>query len=349
MEPSKNRMVLENVAYAESYIPASIAEPTPEQLCKHSRFLTIRGLSCTICEFRWYRGNPMHFRPLMKDENVFFFAKIERWINMDKIFFIGAGSMSEALIQGWIKKEVVEPKKIVVSNRSNLDRLKLLRNTYGVEILANYDELQSAEMIILAMKPKDVHEAMKVISPYLHPSTSVLTILAGISIETIEKGLGARPIARAMPNTSATIGLSATGISFNSLVDASTKERFLTLIEAVGLVMEVEEDQLHAITALSGSGPAYLYYLIEAFEKVGEEFGLPKDVVRALMAQTLAGSAAMLKFVKEEPEVLRRKVTSPGGTTEAGIATLDRMNFSESIAACIRSAEQRSRELAKGL
>ena len=80
MEPSKNRMVIENVAYAESYIPSSITEPTPEQLCKHSRVLTIRGLSSTICEFRWYRVNPMHFRPLMKDESVFFFAKIERWI-----------------------------------------------------------------------------------------------------------------------------------------------------------------------------------------------------------------------------------------------------------------------------
>ena len=267
---------------------------------------------------------------------------------MNKIFFIGAGSMGEALIQGWIKNEVVEPKNIVVSNRSNLDRLHYLRNTYGVEILTNYDELQSAEMIILAMKPKDVHEAMRVLSPHLHPSTSVLTILAGISIDTIEQGLGARPIARAMPNTSATIGLSATGISFNSLVDPSTKGRFLSLLEAVGLVMEVEEDQLHAITALSGSGPAYLYYLIEAFEKVGEEFGLSKDVVRALMTQTLAGSAAMLKNGNEEPGVLRRKVTSPGGTTEAGIATLDSMNFTESIAACIRSAERRSRELAKG-
>ena len=203
-------------------------------------------------------------------------------------------------------------------------------------------------MIILAMKPKDVQEAMRMISPYLHPSTSILSILAGISIDTIEQGLGSRPIARAMPNTSATIGLSATGISFNSLVDPSAKERFLSLLNAVGLVMEVEEDQLHAITALSGSGPAYLYYLIEAFENVGAEFGLQKDVVRALMAQTLAGSAAMLTYGKEEPEVLRRKVTSPGGTTEAGIAALDRMNFTESIAACIRSAEQRSRELAKG-
>lgn len=268
---------------------------------------------------------------------------------MDKIFFIGAGSMSEALIQGWIKKEVVESKKIAVSNRSNLDRLQFLRNMYGVEILTNYAELQTAEMIILAMKPKDVQEAMRAISPYLQPSTSVLTILAGISIETIEQGLGTRPIARAMPNTSATIGLSATGISFNSLVDTSSKERFLSLLEAVGLVIEVEEDQLHAITALSGSGPAYLYYLIEAFEKVGEEFGLSKDVVRALMTQTLAGSAAMLKIGDEEPEVLRRKVTSPGGTTEAGIATLNQMNFTDSIAACIRSAERRSRELAKGL
>lgn len=266
---------------------------------------------------------------------------------MDKVYFIGAGSMSEALIQGWIKNKVVKPSKIVVSNRSNQERLTYLQKKYGIEILNDFNELQTAEMIILAMKPKDVIEAMQAISPYLNSSTTILSVIAGISIDTIESGLGSRPIARAMPNTSATIGLSATGISFNYLVDASTKTRFVSLLEAVGLVIEVEEDQLHAITALSGSGPAYLYYLIEAFEKVGEEFNLSNKVVRALMAQTLAGSAAMLQYGNEEPEALRRKVTSPGGTTEAGIATLDRMNFTECVAACIRSAEQRSRELAK--
>ena len=119
------------------------------------------------------------------------------------------------------------------------------------------------------------------------------------------------------------------------------------MLDAIGIVIEVEEDKLHAVTALSGSGPAYLYYLLEAFETVGTEFGLSKETVRTLMVQTIAGSAAMLQKVKEEPDVLRRKVTSPGGTTEAGIRALQDHHFNEAIFQCIKSAEARSRELSK--
>lgn len=263
--------------------------------------------------------------------------------------FIGAGSMAEALIQGWVKHKIVDANSIYVSNRSNIQRLNELHHQYGVQILSNMEQLKEADLLILAMKPKDVQDAMLTIQPFLSDHTAILSILAGISLDTIEKGLGNRAIARAMPNTSATIGLSATGIAFNHTVQLQEKAFFMDLLQAVGLVIEVQEDKLHAITALSGSGPAYLYYLLEAFENVGIEYGLPKDIVRSLMVQTLAGSAAMLKQVKEEPAILRQKVTSPGGTTEAGIATLDEMNFSNAIAACIRSAEKRSRELAKGL
>ena len=267
---------------------------------------------------------------------------------MNKIAFIGAGSMAEALINGWVSKDVVKPESIIVANRSNKKRLELLQKKYGVLPLESYEQLNDANIIILAMKPKDVHEAMKTIKSSIHPNTIILSILAGISMSTIEEGLGKRPIARAMPNTSATIGLSATGIAFNQLVTEEIRAYLFKLLEAIGIVAEVAEDQLHAITALSGSGPAYIYYLLEAFEKVGLEYGLPGNLVRSLMVQTLAGSAEMINQVKEEPTVLRKKVTSPGGTTEAGIATLDRHEFFDCIASCIRSAEQRSRELAKG-
>ena len=267
---------------------------------------------------------------------------------MNKIAFIGAGSMAEALINGWVSKNVVNPENIMVGNRSNKERLELLQKKYSVLPLDSYEQLNEANIIILAMKPKDVHEAMKTIKSSIHPNTIILSILAGISMSTIEEGLGKRPIARAMPNTSATIGLSATGIAFNHLVTEEIRAYLFKLLEAIGIVAEVAEDQLHAITALSGSGPAYIYYLLEAFEKVGLEYGLPGNLVRSLMVQTLAGSAEMINQVKEEPNVLRKKVTSPGGTTEAGIATLDRHEFFDCIASCIRSAEQRSRELAKG-
>lgn len=267
---------------------------------------------------------------------------------MQKILFVGAGSMAEALIQGWVEQNVIPSDNIYITNRSNQERLSKLSKNYAVNILKDHETINEMDLIILATKPKDIMEAMERIQPFISPSTSILSVLAGIPIQTIENGIGKRPIARVMPNTSATIGMSASGIAFNAHVADEQKAMYLQLLEAIGIVIEVEEDKLHAVTALSGSGPAYLYYLLEAWEAVGAEFGLSKEVVRELMVQTIAGSAAMLQSVKEEPTVLRRKVTSPGGTTEAGILALESNHFNEAVYACIKSAEARSRELAKG-
>lgn len=267
---------------------------------------------------------------------------------MNKIIFIGAGSMAEALIHGWITEEVVPSHHIYVMNRSNRDRLNELKEKFHIQIVESKEELQDADLIVLAMKPKDLHSALTSIRQYVGEETAILSVVAGISISTIEQLLGSRPVARAMPNTSAMIGMAASGIAFNEAVTEIQKQMYLQMLEAVGMVIEVEEDQLHAITALSGSGPAYLYYLIEAWEQIGTEFGLSREVVRKLMVQTMAGAAAMLEKVKEEPYILRKKVTSPGGTTEAGIKTLDQYHFTEAIHECIKSAEARSRELAEG-
>jgi len=282
-------------------------------------------------------------------EKMIDYTFLDGGVVMHKILFVGAGSMAEALIHGWVEQEVVPSSNIYVMNRTNRDRLIELQQQYQVNILKNNEEISDMDLIILATKPKDVIPAMQAILPFVSQNTAVLSVLAGIAIQTIEAGMGIRPIARVMPNTSATIGMSASGIAFNEQVTDSQKTLYLQLLEAVGIVIEVEEDKLHAVTALSGSGPAYLYYLLEAWEAVGSEFGLTKEVVRELMIQTIAGSAAMLQSVKEEPTVLRRKVTSPGGTTEAGIMALESYRFNEAIYACVKSAEARSRELAKGL
>lgn len=267
---------------------------------------------------------------------------------MQKILFVGAGSMAEALIHGWVEQEVVPANHLYVTNRTNIERLHFLKSQYNINILETKEDMFNMDLIILAMKPKDVKVAMEAICPYISTDAAILSVAAGIAIATIEDGLGNRPIARVMPNTSATIGMSASGIAFNSKVTEIEKALYLQMLEAVGIVIEVEEDKLHAVTALSGSGPAYLYYLLEAWESVGAEFGLTKETVRKLMVQTIAGSAAMLQSVKEEPTVLRRKVTSPGGTTEAGILALESNRFNEAVFACIKSAEARSRELARG-
>lgn len=266
-----------------------------------------------------------------------------------KIVLIGAGSMAEALIAGWTSKQVIHPSCIYVKNRSNQARLQFLKNSYAIEIVEQDNQLSNADLIILAMKPKDTKQALQAITPFLGEHTKILSVCAGIPIEKIEKIVGSRAIARAMPNTSATIGLSATGIYFNSYCSDSFKQLLRTLLEAVGIVVEVEEDQLHAVTALSGSGPAYIYYLMEIFENVAYKYGLDAEHTRALMVQTLAGSAAMLSQRPEQPSILRKNVTSPGGTTEAGIQALDEHQFQLAIESCIESAEKRSRQLADSL
>lgn len=270
----------------------------------------------------------------------------ERLMEMEKILFVGAGSMAEAIIAGIVKQGVLPGNQIYVMNRSDEERLCRLESLYGIH-KAGKDRtfMQEMDLVILATKPKDIQQVMADIRPYLAPSTAILSVIAGISIATFEKGLGKRPIARSMPNTSATIGKSASGIAFNDDVQQEMKQSVLCLLDAIGIVKEVAEDDLHIVTALSGSGPAYIYYLVEALEEAAVQRGLRADDARDLIIQTLEGAAAMLKRTGEEPGILRENVTSPNGTTAAGLQSLEDHHFKSMIAECLASAENRSREL----
>lgn len=265
---------------------------------------------------------------------------------MEKILFVGAGSMAEAVIAGIVEKKVLPSDQIYVMNRSDKERLCELETRYGItKVCGDRSLIKEMDLIVLATKPKDVVQVMQDIAPYVADGTAVLSVIAGVSIAAFEEGLGGRPIARSMPNTSATIGKSASGVAFNSKVDEKLKQSILQLLSAIGLVKVVEEDELHAITALSGSGPAYIYYLVEALEEAAAARGLNAADARELIVQTLEGAAAMLKTTKEEPSTLRVNVTSPGGTTAAGLSALEKHHFKEMIADCINCAEARSREL----
>ena len=265
---------------------------------------------------------------------------------MEKIVFVGAGSMAEAVIAGICKQGTVTPSNVFVMNRADEARLQLLQNTYGISIVsADKNELRNADLIVLATKPKDVYTAMEQISPLLNEQAVVLSVLAGVSMETIELGLGKHAIARSMPNTSAAIGKSATGIAFNSSMNTKEKQEILKLLSSIGIVAEVEEDDLHAVTALSGSGPAYIYYLAEALETAAMRAGIEQRIARDLIIQTIEGAACMLRQTQDEPALLRENVTSPGGTTEAGLRALTSAGFQEAVFSCIEHAEKRSREL----
>jgi len=265
---------------------------------------------------------------------------------MGKIVFVGAGSMAEAIIAGILTNEVISAEDVFVMNKSDDDRLAYMQKSYGVSLVCQErNALREAELIVLATKPKDVQQAMHDIASYLNDETAVLSVIAGVAIETIQNSLGNRPIARSMPNTSATIGKSASGVSMNAMVNPHLRNRILDLLSSIGVVKEVDEDELHIVTALSGSGPAYVYYMVEALEEAAIANGFSNEVARELIIQTFEGAAAMLKQTGEEPELLRRNVTSPGGTTEAGLKTLENRLFKETIQECIKSAEKRSREL----
>ena len=265
---------------------------------------------------------------------------------MQTILFVGAGSMAEALIHGWMKEGAANPEEVYVMNKSDRVKLESLHHQYGIIPVTMKDRIvEEAELVILAMKPKDIRPAMESIASRLRSDAMILSVAAGVPIRTIEEGLGQRPIARAMPNTSAAIGLSASAVAFNGSVNAEQRERITDLLTAIGTVKEVKEDDLHIVTALSGSGPAYIYYFAEALELAAIEKGLSKEVARNLIVQTLAGAAEMMKDPGNEPAELRRKVTSPGGTTEAGLQALSENGFPDLIASCIQQAEARSREL----
>lgn len=266
---------------------------------------------------------------------------------MKKLVFVGAGSMAEAMISGIGASGLLPGEQIWVTNKQDTDRLKALEQKYRIKRTYDHGELfENADGIVLAMKPKDAAAAIEEIKPYLTEGMLVISVLAGVSIEAIEAAAGkALAVARAMPNTSAAIGKSATALAVNSKVTETQKTKVKELFDTVGLTTFVEEYQLDAVTGLSGSGPAYIYYLVEAMEKSAEEIGLEKRTAKELIIQTLLGAAEMLTKSDKEPAQLRFEVTSPGGTTEAGISILEQHGVQTAFVSCIKEATAQSKRL----
>ncbi|WP_077618704.1 pyrroline-5-carboxylate reductase ProI [Bacillus sinesaloumensis] len=267
------------------------------------------------------------------------------------IVFVGAGSMAEAMISGMLQKELFMPRQISVMNRSNHVRLEELNKTYGVTITTNIKEtIENAGIIIFAIKPKDVAQAVLAIKDHINENQLIISVLAGVATTTITDLLNKKvPVVRAMPNTSATIGKSATALSIGMYATENHLLISRQLFETIGIVTTVEEKDLHAVTGLSGSGPAYVYYLVEAMEKAADEIGLEKGIAKELILQTIIGAAEMLKSSPKQPATLRKEVTSPGGTTEAGINVLEQFNYQQAMVSCIKRATNRSAELGEAM
>lgn len=268
-------------------------------------------------------------------------------ISNKKICFIGGGSMAEAIISGIQSKELLPPENISVVNRSNKERLHNLADKYKINInICKKDAISNADIIFLAVKPKDIKECLNEISTYINNNQLIISVIAGVTTHFISKYLDYKgPVIRTMPNTSAMIGLSATGMAIG---ENATDEDFQVakkVLEAVGTVTLVKEEQINAVTALSGSGPAYFYYFVEALEKAAIQLGLDNDTARELSVQTIIGAGQMLKETGEEPAILRSKVTSPNGTTMAGIETMEKYKVHDAIISGVKQASERAKEL----
>ncbi|WP_110111235.1 pyrroline-5-carboxylate reductase ProI [Bacillus sp. CGMCC 1.16541] len=267
------------------------------------------------------------------------------------IGFIGAGSMAEAMIAGLLERQQLSNQNIYLTNHSNDERLNYFKETYGVTVTRNKQAIvANCDLIVLAMKPKDVVEGVQSIQPFINDKQFIVSLLAGVSTKSIQTLIGKEvAIVRAMPNTSASIGRSATAIAKGKFATDNHLKQSETLFRSIGTVTTVEEDDLHAVTGLSGSGPAYVYYLVEAMEAAAREIGLEKETAKDLILQTLIGSAEMLKHSSKSPSTLRKEVTSPGGTTEAGLKTLSTYRYQEAMIECIKEATARSKELGESI
>lgn len=268
---------------------------------------------------------------------------------MKKIAFIGAGSMAEAIIAGLVNKNFVRKEQIYVSNKDNLERLNEIENKYGAITTTDKQKtIKDADVVFIATKPYDIEGALHDVSQYLNENQLVISVVAGISTKFIQSKINKEiPVIRSMPNTSATIGYSATAISKGNFAIEEHIEIATTLFTAIGTVSVVEEKQMDIVTAISGSGPAYVYYLVEAMQKAAVDEGLKPETAKQLINQTIVGAGNMLSQSSDRPEVLRENVTSPNGTTAAGIATLKDNDFKNTVISCVKSAMNRSIELGK--
>jgi pyrroline-5-carboxylate reductase len=287
------------------------------------------------------RGSTFAAEP-MRGSN--FAAEPMRGSNFAAVAILGGGKIGEALLSGLLRGERT-PADLVVAEK-NADRADYLARTYGITTHEPVAAVGAARTVVLAVKPQDIDALLAEIRMAVTPQHVVVSVAAGVTTSHLEARLAdGVPVVRCMPNTPALVDEAMTAISAGAHADPSHLAIAESLLAAVGKVVEVPESQLDAVTALSGSGPAYFFYLVEAMIDAGILLGLPRALAAELIVQTAIGSAIMLRDSGEHPVQLREAVTSPGGTTIAAIRELEVHGVRAAILAAIEAAAVRSREL----
>lgn len=273
------------------------------------------------------------------------------------IAFLGCGSMSEAIMAGLLGSGF--PADRVLATVRSSDRAAWLAQRYGVATAAtegtegtgaNRAAAAQAGLVVLGVKPGLVRAVAEGIAPVLEPDAVVVSVAGAVPLASIEAVLRAgQPVVRAMPNTPARIGYGVTALAAGSHADAADLQRVRDLFATVGLALEVREDQIDAVGTVSGSGPAYVFYLAEAMAAAGERLGLPADLARTLAAHTVAGAGRLLDDPDADPAALRRAVSSPHGSTERAIAAFEERGLRDIVAAGTAAAEARAKEITREL
>jgi pyrroline-5-carboxylate reductase len=266
---------------------------------------------------------------------------------MSLVAIFGAGVMGEALLSGLLRAGR-GPGDLVVTER-RLDRVAELREKYGVDVVSNIEAASRADTLVIVVKPQDMGALCDEIAPHVKPGCLVISIAAGITTGYLESRLPEGvPVVRVMPNTPALVDEGMSAISAGLHCDEVHLAEAEQLLGSVGRVVRVEEKHQDAVTAISGSGPAYLFYVAEAMIEAGVFLGMPRATATELVVQTFYGAATMLRETGEHPSVLRENVTSPGGTTVAALRTLDDHKVRAAFISALEAARDRSHELASG-
>ena len=258
---------------------------------------------------------------------------------------LGAGVMGETVLSGLIRAGW-DAGRIVATDRRP-ERQVDLTNRYGITMLDNVEAVALADTVILVVKPQDMADLLAEIADALRPGTLVVSLAAGVDTASIEARLGTSiPVVRVMPNTPALVDEGMAAISSGTQATQEHLDHVTEILSATGRVVTVPERYQDAVTAISGSGPAYLFFVVEAMIEAGVHLGLPRDVATELVVQTMLGSATMIRETGEHPTVLRERVTSPGGTTAAAVRVLEDHKVRAAFLGAIEAARDRSRELA---
>jgi pyrroline-5-carboxylate reductase len=265
--------------------------------------------------------------------------------NGGRLAILGAGVMGETLLSGLLRSGWTA-NQIVATDR-RVERQVELVERYGITMVDNEQAVAEADTVILVVKPQDMADLLDEIRDSLKPDTLVISLAAGVDTASIEARLpDGVAVVRVMPNTPAQVDEGMAAISAGSHSDAEHLDRVTEILSATGKVVTVPERYQDAVTAISGSGPAYLFFVVEAMIEAGVHLGLPRDIATQLVVQTMLGSAKLLRETGEHPTVLRERVTSPGGTTAAAVRQLEDHKVRAAFIGAMEAARDRSRELA---